>query len=474
MSGILAYGAYLPYNRLKREAIGGALGTPAGGGTRTVASFDEDSTTMGVEAARAALRALPDGVELGSLILSTTAPAYLDKTNANAIHAALGLDTSVSAIDAIGAVRSGIGAMRAALRGGEPALVILSDVRTGLPGSADESGGGDAAVALVMGDGPGIAEFLGGASATAEVLERWRVPGETSSRGWEERFGEHAYLPLVDQAFTDALKKTGVVAGEIDHLVLTGTHARTLRSAARALGVKAEAFVDDLAKSVGNTGAAHPALLLAAALDRAKPGETIALVVVSDGAEVLLFRATDAIASFEPVSTVASLVDAGQDDLDYQKYLTWRGLLRREPPRRPDPLSPEAPPSFRYEGWKYAFTGSKCDECGAVHLPPQEVCSGCRAQQRMTPVRIADKRAKIATYTIDRLAFSQNPPTVFVVLDFDGGGRFRCEMTDVDPDAVQIGDEVEMTFRRLFQAANGVVNYFWKARPVPMGTEGGN
>ena len=48
---------------------------------------------------------------------------------------------------------------------------------------------------------------------------------------------------------------------------------------------------------------------------------------------------------------------------------------------------------------------------------------------------------------------------------FDGGGRFRCELTDVDPATVAIGGRVEMTFRKI-STANGVHNYFWKARPV--------
>ena len=82
----------------------------------------------------------------------------------------------------------------------------------------------------------------------------------------------------------------------------------------------------------------------------------------------------------------------------------------------------------------------------------------------MEPYQFADRTAKIATYAIDRLAYSLNPPTVNVVIDFVGGGRFLCEMTDCEPDKVAIGDEVEMTFRRLF-TADGVNNYFWKARP---------
>ena len=71
----------------------------------------------------------------------------------------------------------------------------------------------------------------------------------------------------------------------------------------------------------------------------------------------------------------------------------------------------------------------------------------------------------IVTFTIDRLAYSPSPPVVFAVVDFDGGGRLPVELTDVDPTEVAIGGRVEMTFRRLF-TADGIHNYFWKARPV--------
>ena len=37
-------------------------------------------------------------------------------------------------------------------------------------------------------------------------------------------------------------------------------------------------------------------------------------------------------------------------------------------------------------------------------------------------------------------------------------------LPDVDPKEVAIGNHLEMTFRRLF-TAQGVHNYFWKARP---------
>ena len=71
----------------------------------------------------------------------------------------------------------------------------------------------------------------------------------------------------------------------------------------------------------------------------------------------------------------------------------------------------------------------------------------------------------IATFTIDKIAFSPSPPIVFAVIDFDGGGRTAVELCDASADDLKMGDRVEMTFRRLF-TADGIHNYFWKGRPV--------
>src|SRR5688500_1460043 len=208
--GITAYGAYLPYWRLSRSAISSTLGSGGGRGTRAVASFDEDTTSMGVEAARIALRSAPGADPPETVLFATAEPSYLDKTNATAIHAALGLDTATRAYDMVGSVRSGMGALLAALDAPRPTLVVLSDMRGGLPGGADETGGGDGAVAFLVGGGDPIAEVIGAGAATGEFLDRWRVPGELASKVWEERFGEHAYAPLAEQAMTDAFKDAGL------------------------------------------------------------------------------------------------------------------------------------------------------------------------------------------------------------------------------------------------------------------------
>lgn len=472
-SALVAYSTYVPYWRLRREEIARALGTSPGGGSRAVASYDEDAVSMGVEAARAALRVAVATEAAGRavgpplVLFASASPPYRDKTNATAIHAALGVGEAAGAYDVVGSIRGAFAAMRFAAQSGEPALVVLSDVRTGLAGGADEAGGGDAAAAFAFGAGAPLVDVVATSSTTREFLDRWRVPGESASHAWEERFGEHAYAPLAERALADACERAGVTAAGIDHLVVAGPHDRAVRRVVGASGVRSEAVADQRLDVLGNTGTAHPGILLADALDRARPGELIAWVVLADGCDVALLRATDALAAYRErrAPTTAEQLARGRDDLGYATFLSWRGMLDREPPRRPDPERPAAPPSLRAEAWKYAFTGSRCEACGTRHLPPARVCVACAAVDRMRPEPMADARGTVTTFTVDRLAFSQSPPVVAAVIDFEGGGRFRCELTDVDPGAVAIGDRVEMTFRRQF-TAGGVHNYFFKAKPT--------
>lgn len=467
--GIVSWGVYLPHWRLERSAIAAALGGPAGRGSRSVAAFDEDTTTLAVEAARRAL--LAPGIPAPSrLVLSTPAPAYQDRTNATTVHAALGLAPDVGAYDLCGSVRSAWGALRQAAEGSVPTLAVLSDLRTGLPGSTDEREAGDGAVAVLCGPDP-VAQVTGWAAATDEVLDRWRAPGEVGAHLWEERFGEEVLVPLARRAALDACAAAGTTPGAIDHLVVAGLATRAVRAAAGGLGVRPEAQGSDWSATVGNLGAAQAVAGLVDALERARPGQRVLVLQVADGADAAVVEVTEGLpdalgarrrAGLHPVS---SLVGAPHGTVSYPAFLTWRGLLPREPPRRPDPERPGAPVTHRSTGWKYGFAASRCTECGFRHLPPTRVCLRCRAVDRMVPERLADVRGTVATYTVDRLAASPAPPVVGAVIDFDGGGRYRGQLADVDADALRIGTRVEMVFRRVYTAA-GVHNYFWKARPV--------
>jgi hydroxymethylglutaryl-CoA synthase len=477
--GILGFAGYVPHHRLERSAITEASGTNAGKGLRSVASYDQDTTTLGVEAARLALRSL--GVDGRSapeaLWFSTTDPAYADKTNATVIHAALRLDHEVPALDLNGSVRSASGALAAALRGNDRVLVVSSDTRTGLPTSADEREGGDAAAAILVGgaddERPLLAEVIGQASVTEEFLDRWRTPGDRRAKQWEERFGELHYVALGTEAFKLALGQAGIGPDEVTQVVVSGTHTRAVRQVAGKVGAGTGGVADNLTEAIGNPGAAQPALLLARALEQAQPDQVIALVVLADGADVIVVRTTPALAQWAPARSVDEQVAAGQPGegrtgLRYLTFLSWKGMVTIEPPRRPEPARASATAAARSQSWKFGFVGSRDHQSGAVHLPPARISYRGGAADDMDPLPMADAHGTVITFTVDRLAYSPSPPIVFAVVDFDaddGGGRLPMELTDVAADAVAIGARVEMTFRRLNQS-DGVQNYFWKARPV--------
>lgn len=468
MPGIVSYGAYIPFNRIKRSVIGEALGIPPGKGERAVASYDEDTVTMAVEAARYALNGLEAG-QISSVYFASTDPPYQEKLNAATIHAALNLNPAVRALDLGGSVRAGLTTLLvandAALAGGL-SLAALSDVRLGLPEAAAEQSGGDGAVAFVLGKDNVLAEIECCYSETLEHLATWRVPGEKFAKNWEERFSlTQIYTPLLDRGIKGLLDKAGIDGSDLAAIVVDAPNPRAVTAAAKSIGQGPERFVDGLAATVGHTGTAHAGLMIAAALDDAKPGDRIAVISVSDGVDAFILRATDAIASYTPAKTVKALVESKRNDISYTRFLKWRGILNAAPPRRPDPARPAGPPSFRDGHWKFAFVGSECTACGARQLPPQSVCVSCGAAGQMKDMSFADRTAKVNTYTLDYLAFTPQPPMVATVIDFDGGGRLEIEVTDCEPEKVDIGDEVEMTFRR-FYTADGVHNYFWKARPV--------
>ena len=163
--------------------------------------------------------------------------------------------------------------------------------------------------------------------------------------------------------------------------------------------------------------------------------------------------------------TVADQLEGGDDSLAYAKYLSWRGVLPMNPPNRPEPARMSASAAERRLDWKYGFVVSKDHESGALHLPPARVSFVGGNVDDMEAAPMADVTATVATFTVDSLAYSPSPPVVFAVCDFDGGGRLPVELTDVRADQVSIGMQVEMTFRRL-NTADGIANYFWKARPA--------
>jgi 3-hydroxy-3-methylglutaryl CoA synthase/uncharacterized OB-fold protein len=449
---LIAYATYVPRYRL----AGGDVGLRRG--DRVVASYDEDSTTMAVAAAARALEGhpLPE-----SVYFATSSPAYADKTNATAIHAALGLPYASFATDLCGTGRSGYAAWRAAATTG--GLALTADVRVGRPGSADERLGGDGAAALLFGDGPAIADVVATTSYTAEFLDRWRSPRSITGEQWEERFGADRYAALIRTAVDRILDESALA--EVDHVVVACPNS----AITKRVGTLVKALKSTRTSPVGFSGVADAGIALAGVLDIAEPDETILVVSAYDGCDAVLIRTTARL-PLARQSIPVSLQRAEGIVVPHLTYLSWHGLVELEPPRRPEPDRPAAPPAARAENWKFGFAGTRCRQCGFVHLPPVRVCRSCGTTDEMDAAPVATLRGTIVTHTVDFLAYSPSPPMIQAVLDVDGGGRCTIEVTDAEPGRLRVGARVAFTFRRLF-TAGGVHDYFWKSHLLDTGSE---
>lgn len=425
-------------------------------GTRSVASFDEDSSTMGVEAARSIVSGSND---IDSIWFSTTRAPILDKGSASTMAAVLGLPENLGAYDVGGSLRSAVGALRMAHGSAGRSLVMGADIRFGRPGSDDEISGGDGAAAFVVSDDAAF-EILGMASVSSPIMDRWRAEGDVGTKVWDDRWTAEELARLMGRAAAQVLERHCVQASDIAALVASCPSAKASASVAAALGVPAQRSGE--IDQFGYLGAADLGVRLAWTCENSQPGDVILAVSGADGADALLLRATDKVLQRRQARPLVS----SSEEIEFATYMAWRGLAAREMPKRPDPEAPSAPVAARNQEWKFAFDASQCTNCGTKQLPPQRVCIKCQSVDKFDLVPMRDSKAAVRTFTIDKLAYSLSPPVVVAVLDFDGGGRFRCELTEVDPATVKVGDRMEMVYRLVSVAPNGVRNYFWKARPV--------
>lgn len=485
MVGIVAFGTYIPYYRLQRQKLGEAYGERGMGGEKAVANFDEDSVSLAVGAALACLDRL-DPRQVDGIYFTTTTPSYAEKQAATTIATALDLRKNVRVADVTGSLRASASALLAAVdavragaatgtsgagaasgegTGAGRVLVAAADCRLGAPQGAHEQLFGDAAAALLVGTGEDVmARMVAAASHAQEQIGVWRERGDGVVQAWEERFVQEVYLASVMASVTEVLAGSGLQSADFSRVVMTGPSPRAQLAAAGKLGFGKEQLADLLVDTVGMAGTAHGPILLAAALERAKPGDRILYVSCGEGSDAIVFEVTEAIGRLSGQRRLQDQLQTKNNNLKYTDYLKWKGLLATEPPRRPETPRPSVTAMQRNYQQNLGLYGSKCLACGTPQFPKQRVCVQCQAKDRMEDCRFYGKAARVATYTIDYLAASPAPPTVVAVADFAGGGRMICEVTDCDPAEMWIGMELEMTFRRLYQAG-GIHNYFWKAKP---------
>ena len=467
MVGITAFGAYIPYNRLDRKHLKAAFGGSVPKGEKAVANYDEDSLTMAAQASLDCVTPL-DPKTIDVLYFATTTSPYREKQGASTIAGVLDLRRDVRVADFTDSLRAGSAAMLAAIdaaRNGNQVMITMGDCRLGAAAGPHEANFGDGACAFVMGSENVVAEVLGSYSVSVDFHDLWRSEDDKFVRSWEERFCvTQGYNKFISQAANGVMAKTGLAPKDFAKAVVYGHIPRNQLDIARRLGLKPGQVQDSLFEKIGNTGVACAPMMLAAALEEAQPGDKILFVSYGEGSDAIVFQVTENIKGFTGPRGVKGYLDRKKVTMNYEKYLRWRELITTEPARRPLQKRSSLPDYYRNYKKNLAFYGCQCMACGTPQFPPSRICIQCQAVDQMKDYRFYGRTARVATYTVDYLAESLDPPTVVAVVDFEGGGRMFCYLVDCDPDAVNVGMEVEMSFRRLF-VVDGIHTYFWKATP---------
>jgi uncharacterized OB-fold protein len=220
---------------------------------------------------------------------------------------------------------------------------------------------------------------------------------------------------------------------------------------------------DPLFGRLGNAGCAFAPMLLAAALESARPGERILVASYGDGAEALALRTTAQIEKTGPRRGVSWHLGRRRPVRSYDRYLRARNLDAREYEAPRDPgLS--ATIHFRERDEDLSFAGQRCRSCGGLQFPIQRVCERCFAKDDFARERLADKTGRIVTYTLDFFFPTPEPPTIVTVTDVEGA-RVHLQLVNARPEEVRLDMPVEFQFRRIHEAG-GRPNYYWKASPL--------
>lgn len=473
--GILAFGAYLPRRRLQRSAIFAANRWFApeleglARGEKAVANWDEDSITMGVEAARDCLAGV-DRDAVHSLTLASTTLPFADRSNAGVVKQALNLRDAVATLDSTGSQRAGTAALSQLLNGSTTGLCIAAERRLARAASAAELGYGDGAAALLVGTGDVVAATLGTHSVSVDFVDHFRATGADFDYAWESRWlRDEGYGKVLGAAIADGLVSLGLDGADVDHAVIDAPLRGVPARLAKQCGIAVTAVADPLAESVGHTGSAHPLLLLAATLENAKPGEKILVAGFGQGADVFVFETTDALGRLEKRKAVSGHLATGVADDNYLRYLFHRGIVDVERGMRAE-LDQKQPGTTLYRNRKsvLGLLGGRSRTSGAVQFPKSPIGLGAGGAERETfeDYPLADRVARVVTCTADRLTWSPDPPSWYGIVDFDGGGRLVAEFTDVEPGELEVGREMRMVFRiKAVDEKRRFTKYFWKATP---------
>ena len=468
MIGITAYGAYLPRYRLTAKMINEAWERPGGRGEKAVGYFDEDSLTMGLSATSQCLSG--DDIEKAECLYfaSTTSP-FKEKLASTEMAMILNLSAEARTLDIGNSLRSGTSALLTAIEAVKAgslnsAIVVASDCgRLEVPGGFNEAAWGDGAAALAVGKDNVLLNLLAHYCYSDELTHFWRRADDRYVKSEDVRFPQvMGYARIMESAIGNALGKTGYKPADFVKVVVDAPDLRSHQALMRKFGFDPKTQVQDsLLGVIGSLGAAHPFVMLVAALQGVKPGDKVLLASYGDGSDVLIFEATDALVGFQKGAEFNALLDRKEQIPSYTKYLAFKKTFEPEFQDYYSSISA----LFRERDRFSRLLGGKCKNCGYITTLALRVCPNCRKKDQFENMRLA-RGGVVFTFTQEWYYPSPEPPTTLAVVDLEGGGRIYCQMTDCsDPGIVKVGMPVEMTVRKYHEALD-LPHYYWKCKPV--------
>ena len=427
--------------------------------------FDEDALTLGLEAAQRCIEEKGKAGIDGLYFASTSAP-FWQRSSASFMTAACDLSAECESADFSGSIRSATSALRAgvdALSSGRLSRVLIAagDIRDGQPGENEEEWFGDAGSAVMLGHDDIIAEIVGMASRSDDFLDEWRRDTDgfiqTQSSRFSTERGYQANLVAVGQAL---LKKHGVQPQECTKIIVPSPDGRAHANVAKKLGFQDVQIQNPLFQEVGACGSAAPFLLLAAALETAKPGDFLLLLSYGDGADGVLLRVTDEIKKRVLSRSVSDHLSEKRLYPSYQIYKKMRTYYAENED------GPDLSNVFlaKEEKQNVRLYGTQCLHCGTRQYPIARVCISCKNHDSLQEVAL-ERTGSVFTFTRDHLYGAGDSPTIMSVVDMEQGGRLYIQMTDVDPEDAQIGDQIVLTLRRRKEGPT-MHHYYWKCRPA--------
>jgi len=484
MIGIVSYGGYIPRLGLNRMSIYQQIGwlAPAlimvAQGERSMCNWDEDSLTMAVAASRDCLVGM-DKKAVDALYLASTTLPFADRLNAGVVATALNLREDLRTADFSSSQRAGTTALVAAfdaVQNGKTALVTASDRRETRAASFYEMWFGDGAASLLLGGDGVIAELEGSYSVNHDFVGHYRGAQQRFDYTWEERWvRDQGYARIIPEAIKGLLSKLDLSIEQIAHLVYPCFIKREHANIARAIGASPDKVADNLHEVCGETGTAHPLLMLVHTLEDARPGERIVVASFGQGCDALCFQVTDQIEKLAPRSGIRGSLQNRQTTDNYCKFLKFRDLIETETGIRAEAPDQTAMTSlWRRRKTILGLVGGRCTVCGTPQIPKADICVNpdCGALHSQEEYEFADLPAIVKSFTGDMLAVSVDPPAIYGMVQFEAGGRLMADFTDCEMAELKVGMPVKMAFRRHhMDKERGFTGYFWKAIPQKVVTE---